>query len=149
MEIRGEFHIDPDCLTPAEGTGELEIVVPYTDAETTAAALARASVLTAGLHAHVLLVAVHTLPYPMPFVCPAGVHAHLVEQLIELATGCALTVHPQVVLARDRLEGFQYAMKPGSTVLIASQRRLWRTREEQLARRLAEAGHHVVLVHRA
>ena len=82
-----------------------------------------------------------------PFVCPALVHAHLVEQLIDLASRCALTVDPQVVLARDRVEGFQYAMKPGSTVLIASARRLWRTEEEKLARLLAGAGHIVALVH--
>jgi hypothetical protein len=93
------------------------------------------------------LIAVHTLPYPVPFVCPSLVHAHLVEQLLELAAACTLTVQPQVVLARDRMEGFQYAMPPGSTVLIASHRHFWRTQEEKLARALVEAGHKVALVH--
>jgi hypothetical protein len=45
------------------------------------------------------------------------------------------------------MEGFQYAMPPGSTVLIASHRHFWRTQEEKLARALAEAGHKVALVH--
>jgi hypothetical protein len=146
--MRGEFHIDPDCLAPtSEASSELEIVVPYTVPETTAVALARASALTAGLDARVLLLAVHTLPYPVPFVCPSLVHAHLVEQLLELANGCTLIVQPQVVLARDRMEGFKYAMKPCSTVLVASQRHLWRTQEEKLARSLALAGHTVALLH--
>ena len=147
MEIRGEFHIDPGTLTAGPGPGELEVVIPYTGPETTSAALARAAQLTSGLDAHVLLIAVHTLPYPVPFVCPSLVHAHLVEQLLELAGACALTVQPQVVLARDRMEGFKYAMHPGSTVLIASHRHFWRTQEEKLARALAEAGHKVALVH--
>jgi len=147
VETRGEFHIDPDCLTGDDGSNELEIVVPYTGPETTAAALARVEALTAGLETRVHLIAVHTLPYPVPFVCPSLVHAHLVEQLLELASGCGLTIQPQVVLARDRIEGFQYALKPCSTVLVASRRHMWRTEEEKLARRLAEAGHKVALLH--
>jgi hypothetical protein len=147
VEIRGEFHIDPGALTADAGSGELEVVIPFTGPETTSAALARAAALTVGLDARVLLIAVHTLPYPVPFVCPSLVHAHLVEQLMELAAECTLTVQPQVVLARDRMEGFKYAMHPGSTVLLASQRHFWRTQEEKLARSLAEAGHKVALVH--
>ena len=148
MEIRGAFQVDPGCLAAGEAGSELELVIPYTGPDTTAVALQRAALLTAGLNAHVLLVAAHTLPYPVPFVCPTLVHAHLVEQLMELASHSELPVQPQVVLARDRMEGFQYAIKPGSTVLIASERHVWRTQEEKLARRLADAGHTVVLVHK-
>jgi hypothetical protein len=146
VAIRNALHIDTDRLSAGEDGGELELVVPYTEPEITAAALERAAVLTSGLNARVLLVAVHTLPYPSPFVCPALVHAHLVEQLMELASHCALIVQPQVVLARDRMEGFRYAVKAGSTVLLASHRRVWRTQEEKLARALAEAGYVVALV---
>jgi hypothetical protein len=94
-----------------------------------------------------MLIAVHALPYPLPFVCPTMVHAHLVEQLTELASNCPLPVHPQVVLARDLQEGFRYALKPASTVLVATRRHLWRTQEERLARSLAREGHKVVLVY--
>lgn len=140
--------MDPGFLaTNGEGAAELELVVPYSDPETTAAALASAAKLTAGLNAHILLLAVHTLPYPVPFVCPSLVHAHLVEQLLDLAAGCSLPVQPQVVLARERLEGFKYAIQPGSTVLVATHRHIWRTPDEKLARALAGAGHKVVLVH--
>jgi hypothetical protein len=104
-------------------------------------------VLTAGLNARVLLIAVHTLPYPVPFVCPTMVHAHLVEQLLELAGHSTLAVQPQVILARDRLEGFRYALKPGSTVLLAAHKHIWQTQEEKLARALAADGHKVALMH--
>jgi hypothetical protein len=148
VPIRGEFRIDPVCLAAGEAGAELVMVVPYTGPETTAAALERAAVLTAGLDARVLLIAVHTLPYPVPFVCPALVHAHLVEQLMELASHSPLAVEPQVILTRDRMEGFRYALRPGSTVLIASRRHhIWPTQEEKLARALAQAGHKVALLH--
>jgi hypothetical protein len=74
-------------------------------------------------------------------------HAHLVERLMELAGVCALPVQPQVVLARDLEEGFRFALKPSSTVLVATRRRPWRTAEERLARALARDGHKVALMH--
>jgi len=147
METRGKFRIDPGCLETDGVGGQLEVVVAYTEPLMTAEVLRRVPVLTAGLNARVSLVAVHTLPYPLPFVCPALVHAHLVEQLTELASGCALPVHPQVVLARDRTEGFRYVLKPSSTVLVGSRKHLWRTQEEKLARSLARDGHKVALIH--
>ena len=147
METHGEFQMDPGCLIAAGAHGELEVVVPYTGPETTAAALERTAALTGGLNARVLLIAVHTLPYPVPFVCPSLVHAHLVEQLLELASHCSLPVLPQVVLARDRQEGFRFALKPSSTVLVATHRHFWRTPEERLARSLAHDGHKVALMH--
>jgi hypothetical protein len=147
MNISGEYQIDPGRLDTGGADGELEVVVPYTGPASTAAALDRLPVLTAGLNARVLLIAVHALPYPLPFVCPTLVHAHLVEQLVDLASRCPLPVSPQVVLARDVQEGFRYALKPASTVLVATGRHFWRTPEEKLARSLARDGHNVALVY--
>jgi hypothetical protein len=147
METRGEFRIDPGCLETDGGGSELEVVIPYTEPSVTAAVLKRVPILTAGLNARVTLVAVHTLPYPLPFVCPTVAHAQLVEQLVELASQCALPVNPQVVLARDREEGFRYALKPASTVLVGTRKNFWRTAEEKLARSLARDGHKVALIY--
>jgi len=120
--------------------GELELSVPYTGPETTAVALERAAVLTAGLNARVLLIAVHTLPYPVPFVLPH--HGARPPGGTITGTGghSTLAVQPQVILARDRLEGFRYALKPGSTVLLAAHKHIWQTQEEKLARALAADG---------
>jgi hypothetical protein len=147
METSGELRIDPGCLETDGSGGELEVVVPYTEPSVTAEILRRVPALAAGLNAQITLIAVHTLPYPLPFVCPALVHANLVEQLTDLASHCELPVHPQVVLARDRAEGFRYVLKSSSTVLIGSHKHLWRTQEEKLARFLAHDGHKVVLIH--
>jgi hypothetical protein len=146
MRTLGQLHINPASLE-TNGSSELEIVVPFTEWSVTRAVLGRAVALAAGLNARIQLVAVHTTPYPGPVGCPALVHAHLVEQLIDLAGMCPIPVNPQVVMARYWDEGFRYAMKPRSTVLIGSRRHLWRTHEEKLAQALAREGHQVALLH--
>jgi hypothetical protein len=148
MDTRGHLEIDPGALDANRaGEEELEVVVPYTEWSLTDAVLKRAAVMTAGLNARLTLVAVHTVPYPCQFECPASVHAHLVEQLVDLASRCSLPVQPHVVLARSREEGFRYLLNPGSTVLVGSRKHWWRTSEEALARLLARDGHRVALLH--
>ena len=147
MKLHGELTIDPGRMPGDRASAEMEIVVPFTEWSLTGALLQRAAELTAGLDAHVTLVAVHTIPYPATFGCPATVHAYLVDQLIGLAGLCRLPVTPQVVLARDREEGFLFVLQPEATVLVGSYKRPWRTSEERLARTLAGNGHKVVLVH--
>jgi hypothetical protein len=146
MQTRGELRIEPGTLEGASGA-ELEVVIPYTVPALTRAVLERASSLTSGLNARISLVAVHAVPYATTFGCPSSTHAFLVEQLVELSDVCDLPVAPQVVLARSREDGLRYALKPGSTVLLGTRRRFWRTAEEQLARRLAADGHKVALIY--
>lgn len=147
MRLNGEICVDPPALEANGPGGALEVVVPYTEWAVTEAVLQRAAGLTAGLDVRVTLIAVHTVPYAAGFGCPAAVQANLVEQLTDLACRCPLPVTPQVVLARDREEGFGFLMKPESTVLMGSRRQFWRTAEEKLARTLAAAGHKVALLY--
>jgi hypothetical protein len=147
MHTRGDLQIDPPAMEAGSKCGPIEVVVPFTEWAVTEAVMNRAAAFTANLNASLLLIAVHTVPYPMPFGCPALVHAHLVDQLIDLASRCPLPVNPQVVLARSCEEGFRHALKPASTVLLGTRRRLWKTSEERLAAALANIGHHVALVH--
>ncbi|MFZ0935374.1 MAG: hypothetical protein WB579_07860 [Bryobacteraceae bacterium] len=147
MRTQGELHIDPGALEAGAGERELEIVVPYTEWALADAVLQRAAVLAAGLSVRVRLVAVHSVPYAASFGCPAAVHAHLVEQLVDLASRCQFPVEPQVVMARGWVEGFQYVLNHESTVLVGTRKHFWRTREESLARDLARDGHNVALIH--
>jgi hypothetical protein len=147
METRGELTIDPGTLAPAAFTGEIELVVPYTGLAATRSLLQRIQTLTAGLQARIKLVAIHTIPYPATFDCPTTMHAFLVDQLMELADECSLPVDPQLVLARSREEGFRFALKSESTILIGSRRHFWRTPEERMARMLVADGHKVALLH--
>jgi len=143
MNARGEFLVDPECLEAGGSAHPIEVVIPYTGPETTAAALQRVSSLTAGLNAQVLLVAVHSLPLDSL----ARAHAELVQQLLELAECCALPVQVQAILAGEAEDGFRFALKPSSTVLIAIGRDLGSTPEERLASTLARDGHKVALLH--
>jgi hypothetical protein len=147
MQSRGELRIDPGQLGTDAFSGDLELVVPYTDPDLTRALLRKAAALTAGLQAHIALVAVHTVPFPADFTCPKSTHSFLVDKLMELAAECPLPVNPQVVLARSREEGFRYALPPDSTVLVGTHRHFWRTSEERLARMLVADGHKVALLH--
>ncbi len=146
MRTFGLLSVDPGSLERS-GAAPLEIVAPYTEWSLAKAVLERAVVLAAGLEVHIQLIAVHTSPYPAAIGCPALVHAQLVEQLTDLAAGCPVPVTPQVVMARYWDEGFRYAVKPNSTVLIGTRERFWPTHEEKLARLLAREGHHVALIH--
>ena len=147
MQTHGELRIDPPSIETGGQCGVIEIVVPFTEWAVTEAVMKRAAAFTARLNASLLLIAVHTVPYPLSFGCPALVHAHLVDQLIDLASRCPLPVNPQVVLARSCQEGFRHALKPESTVLLGTRKRLWKTSEERLAVALVRDGHHVALVH--
>jgi hypothetical protein len=143
----GDLSIDPGFI-PAAGAGrDLEIVVPFTEWSVTRAVLERAPALTAGLNAQINLVAVHVIPYQAPFYCPALVHAHLVQQVMDLASECDLPANPQVVLARSREEGLHHVLTDRSTVLLGSRMHWWRTQEESLARLLAREGYRVALLH--
>jgi hypothetical protein len=145
MKPHGAGRIDPLEVNSEGRQAPLEIVIPYTEWALGLAAMERAAVLAAKLPAAIRLIAVHTVPYPMQFGCPAAIHAKLVEQLVDLASHSALTIHPQVVLARSREEGFRSVMPERSVVLLASRRRPWRTAEERLASGFAGEGHEVSL----
>jgi hypothetical protein len=147
MKPYGAIRIDPPGLEPFGPRETIEIVIPYTEWPLGLAAMDRAAALASRLSAAVRLIAVHTVPYPLEFGCPAAAHAHLVEQLIDLASRCPLKVEPQVVLARSRDEGFRAAMPAESTVLLAGRRRLWKTPEDRLAAVLAGEGHKVALIY--
>lgn len=145
MKPCDSVRIDPPGVKAEERPTPLEIVIPYTEWPLGLAAIERAAVLSAKLPAAIRLIAVHTVPYPMQFGCVAAIHANMVERLVELASRSSLTVHPQVVLARGRQEGFRSAMAARSVVLLASRRRLWKTSEERLANSLSDEGHEVGL----
>lgn len=145
MKLCGALRIDPPGVKSENCTPPMEIVIPYTEWQLGVAALERAAVFAAKLPTAIRLIAVHTVPYPMPFACPAAAHAYIVEQLIDLASRSPLPVLPQVVLARSRSEGFSSAMCENSVVLMTSRRRPWRTAEERLANEFATQGHEVGL----
>ena len=147
MRSRGEVQVDPGRLGVEAFSGPLELVIPYTDPALSREILRKAAVLTAGLEARVLLLAVHAVPFPADFRCVGSNHNFLVEQLTALAEECQLPVTPQVVLARSREDGLRFALNPNSTILLGTRKSILPTSEERLARMLASDGHNVALLH--
>ena len=127
--------------------GTLGIVVPYIGSELTGKVMERATVLAAGLNVVLKLVAVYVAPYPADLDCPAAMEEHLSSRLAELAQRSTLPSSVELVVARDRSDGLRQVLPPGSTVLLGSRRRWWRTPEERLARALTRQGHRVSLIH--
>lgn len=147
MNARGELRIDPGSLELEGGQAAMQFVVIHSERSITAAVLERAAELVSGLNASILLLAVHTVPFPAPFASGSATHAHLVAEVADLAAQCSLPVTPHVVMARYREEGFRYLLQGESTVLVGARKRPWQTQEERLARALAKDGHKVILLH--
>ncbi len=146
---RGQTPVSGASLERARQFGDagtLEIVVPYTSPEIAARVVERAAALTAGLNVILKFVAVYVAPYPAELRCPAAMERHLTACLNDLAGRTSLPSCVHLVVSRDRVEGFRRVLRPASIVLLGSRRRLWRTREEKLARELTREGHHVSLI---
>jgi hypothetical protein len=125
--------------------GVLWIVVPYTTPELTMAALRHAGVCT-DLEVHVCLVDIQVVPFPCSLNQPPISPKFSERRLQELVKESGLPGKAAVVYTRDWLEGFRKVLEPGSLVVIATNKRWWRTREDKLARTLTKAGHQVLLL---
>ena len=128
------------------GLHELPVYVPYTTSDLTRAALSAAAALTRNLGAYVRLVAVQTVPFPLPLDRPAVSPRFFAQELKAVARDIEAPVETHVIMARDREVGFDRAMVPGSLVVLATKKRWWPTPQAKLARLLARAGHRVALL---
>ena len=132
-----------------EGPGhwrELSVYVPYTTSVLTRAALKAVGAFTRNLGAHVSLVAVQVVPFPLPLDRPAISTSFLEQELESVARDMEVPVDAQVVISRDLAVAFDRAVSPGSLVVLATRKRWWRTPQAKLARLLARAGHSVALL---
>ena len=133
-----------EIIEHAKHSAGVEIVVPFTTPELTRVALDAAGRLGEGLNARVRLVRVQVVPFPLELTQPRVQTDFLKSQLARFQS--ELPVSREVRLARDLEAGLISTMGPGSVVILASGKRLWRIRNERLAASLRSAGHKVVLV---
>jgi hypothetical protein len=147
MKINYEAgHQEVDQVRPSDvTTAALWVVIPYTTPELTRAALRHAAVCT-DLEVHVSLVDIQVVPFPCPLDQPPINKAFSERRLIELFEESGLSGQTSVLYTRDWLEGFRRVLEPKSLVVLATKKRWWPTREARLARVLAKAGHHVMLL---
>jgi hypothetical protein len=126
--------------------GEFRVLVAHTSRELTKAALSAVSALTRNLGAHVTLLAVQIVPFPLPLDRPDVAPQFVERELAALAREIEVQVDVQVVIARDLETGLQQGLRTSSLVVVAARKRWWPNAEVRLARSLARAGHSVALL---
>jgi hypothetical protein len=132
----------PPQLAPPVYPG-IEVVIPFTGMAATQAALWQADRLCSGLNASIRIVRVLLVPYPLDLDHPPSSVSFAAEQLATLT--CELTLKLDIRLSRERVPALLDAVTDRSLVLLVSKRRLWRTKEERLARALNRRGYPVLL----
>ncbi|HUJ22281.1 MAG TPA: hypothetical protein VLX58_12195 [Bryobacteraceae bacterium] len=126
--------------------GELRVFMPHTSIDLTRAALSTIAALARDLTAHITLIAVKVVPFPLPLNRPDVSPGFIQQQLVAVAREIDAPVDVQVVIARDLDVGLRRFISTGSLVVVATKKRPWWTAETRLARSLAQAGHSVALL---
>ena len=123
---------------------QLDVVIPFTTAELTRAALEAANRMAGGLNAKLRLIRIQLVPYPMDLRQSPVYIEFLKNQLAQFES--SLPTAGEVRLAREFEPGLEGALRTDSLVILATRKRLWRTRTERIAAALRRAGHKVVLI---
>jgi hypothetical protein len=126
-------------------TAVLRVVIPYTTSELTRAALRHAGACT-DLNVEVSLIDIQIVPFQCPLDRPPIDKEFSERRLRDLLQEAQLAGSAEVVYARDRLEALDRALQSESLIILTTNKRWWRTREEKLARALVKAGHRVMLL---
>lgn len=124
----------------------LDLVVPVTTPDLTRAALDAANRMGLGLNATLRLIKIQVVPFPMD-LSQSPVYLDFLKSQLQRYES-ELPVAGEIRLARELEPGLLGTLSPNSIVVLATGKRLWRTRNERLAAALRRAGHKVVLVSR-
>ena len=136
-------------LIPAPATKEtsprLNINVVFTSVDATLAALKEAGRLANQLAAHITLVVLQIVPYPLPLTSPPVLVDWNERRFRVIANKSPVETIIHLYMCRDRFETLQSVLKPGSLVVIGGRQHWWRqTSEKALAKTLRRAGHEVI-----
>jgi hypothetical protein len=140
------FSHDTPAHEPVDsGTDKrLEILVIFTDAPGTSAAMQMAERLAKKLAAHIRLLVPYEVPYALPLTKPAVPVEFLERQMRNLARNTNLEVAAQIYLCRDKKRALDLLLTPNSLVVVGGRRRWWPTAAERLARGLQKHGHNLL-----
>jgi len=134
-------------LPPAGNDDErLGIRIIYTTHAGTAAALQMASQLGASLSVRPEVLLLYAVPYTLPLEESAVPTGFLEAQIQALVRESPAEISARVILCREPKRSLGQILNARSLVLIGGKKRWWPTKEQRLAHRLTEAGHHVIFV---
>jgi hypothetical protein len=126
-------------------TRPLDLVIPYTDHDLTACAIAAAEKMGDGLGEAIRVLYLEPVPYTTELWRPRVNLDFLRDRLQALPS--SRPIHSEIVLTRDEDEELLRRLHSDSVVVLASRPRVWRTSQERLAARIRNAGFRVVLVY--
>ena len=134
-------------LVPApaeEINSPLSINVVFTSVDATLAALKQAGTLAHRLAAHITLVVLQIVPYPLPLTSPPVLQDWNERRFRVMANHSSVETTIHLYLCCDRLQTLMSVLKPRSLVVIGGRQHWWPTHEKALARTLRRAGHEVI-----
>jgi hypothetical protein len=143
MERRGQ--IAQFVPNVGAGAAQLEIVVPFTTVELTQVALKHVEQLAPNLACKVRILRFHVVPFGVAVDCPTVRVEHLERQLRSLET--SLDCSRELLIGREAGWLLSQVLPNRSVIVIASRKRIWRTREKRFAQLCKRRGHTVLLVH--
>ena len=120
--------------------------VLFTDSEETQFALKRATELSAGLDAEILLIVPQVVPFPLQLDNPPVQPEFTSDQLRSLAEAIDTDLDSRIYLCRDRLQTLLNVLKGNSITVLGVKRRWFFSKSERLARALRHRGHQVIIV---
>ena len=123
-------------------SGSLEVVVLHTNTKTTLRNLRTAAELAAGLAAHIRLLVLEVVPYPLAVESPRVPLEFTQRRFRTVASDARVDTLVDIRLGRDRRKMLESALRPGSVVVLESG--AWWSVGRRLAKRLEGLGHHVV-----
>ena len=76
------------------------------------------------------------VPYPLPLTRPPVPLDFQEKRFREIASECPAEIHVQLYMCRDPLQTLKTVLNPHSLIVVGGSKRLWPTREKNLARKL-------------
>lgn len=140
----GAWEREPEGFGESPGQ-QPEVVIIHTSPRATRVALDAAADLARGLAARVRIVVPQIVPYPR-FLTDPPVAAEFTRQSFRsMAVGTGVEVKVDVRYCRDRDEMLEYALTPGSLVVVG-RTSFWLPRgESRLEWKLRRLGYHVIV----
>jgi hypothetical protein len=142
--MRERAQLGSGVIEQVQHEAELDLVIPFTTPELTRSALDAANRMGGGLNATLRLVKVQVVPFPLSLDQSPVYVDFLRDQLMHFQS--ELPVAGEIRLSREFEAGLRGTLGRDSVVILATAKRLWRTRNERLAASLRRAGHKVVLI---
>ena len=97
----------------------------------------------------VTLVHFRTVPYTLAVDQPTGISPVETDEFAARLSAECLDVNVRVYLCRDKRQAISTAFKPHSLIVVACQRKWWRTKSDWWRGALGAAGHFVVFIDNA